>query len=342
MNDSSLPFIDNDSDHRPVFRQPTRHCQTRRMRDHDYKKKCAYLWTFMRSRELSALSVIRGDIRVRGDRIYTEPTTLGIVFLDALTNFLERNPLIKCNYKVVMPDHVHIIFYVTDKLDRKFGWYVGQLKASCTRIMRERFPQYAEKDLSYFIRNGDNDRILYDQGQWSRWQRYIEDNPRRALLRSTFTDLFQRTLIISDGLGSLHAYGNLFLLHYPEKIVVRYTSKVSEAENNRRLQYAREIARNGGVLVSPFIHPIEDEIYKEGLKNGWRMIRIIEFGLPARKHPYREEFDYCATGNYLLVSLRDERSFERRHPTRAVCLEMNRLAERIVESDFSSAKFRRE
>lgn len=80
MNDSSLPFIDNDSDHRPVFRQPTKHCQTRRMRDHDYKKKCAYLWTFMRSRELSALSVIRGILGLEGIGFILNLLLLGLCF----------------------------------------------------------------------------------------------------------------------------------------------------------------------------------------------------------------------------------------------------------------------
>lgn len=319
---------------RTQFRRPIKHSYCRRKFDFDYKAPWVYFVTFKSTRGLPDLSVLRGDVSRPGSSVYAEPTAIGKIFLGCLEIFLARNQMIKSDFKVVMPDHVHIIFRVVERLERDFGWYLGQLFSSCTSCLRKMYPIYGESGMSYFVKDNYNDKILFRAGQWRKWQYYIADNPRRALMRKTFPDLFQRTMAVIGKLGNFPTYGNLYLLRYPEKVIVRYTSKLSEEDNVRNLNNACRLAEEGYVLVSPFIHPREEAVYKMGLKRGWKMIRIIEFGLPVRKHPYKEEFNYCATGRYLLVSLKTERTFERRHPSREVCMRMNDFACAIVTDKF--------
>lgn len=323
----------HEDDRRPSYWKETNHRQNRRMKNFDYKGKHVYLVTFKRTVALPPLSVIRGDLTRVGERIYAEPTEYGQILLDVLAGFEKRNPMIRNNFMVIMPDHVHIIFQVVEVLERVFGWYIGQMEGACTKLLRNRYPHYAKTETTYFIPRSWNDKVLGYEGQWRGWQYYIADNPRRRLARQMFPKLYQRNMILSEEREVFHGYGNIFLLDIPGKVVVRYTSKLSEAANNANFERVRALASEGFVIVSPFIHPKERSLYHEGMREGWKIIRIVELGFLARSNPHKTEFNYCGTGNYLLLSMRGERGIERKHVSRDLCLEMNKFAERVASGN---------
>lgn len=101
------------------------------------------------------------------------------------------------------------------------------------------------------------------------------------------------------------------------------------------LENYRLIAQEGGVLVSPFIHPREKELLAEGVARGWKMIRIIEDPITERRHPYKMMHEYCASGNLLLVALRlpGERK-DANESQRSIFMRMNALAERIEKESW--------
>lgn len=295
--------------------------------------------TFKRGENLPPLSIISGDLSWHGAPIEAKPTPLGMVFLMALEEFLLRNPPIQAGQKVIMPDHVHIVFWVKEYLQRDFMWYMGMLKTRCTQIMRQRC-QYDESH-SYFVKKDQNHRILLKEGQWQRWNDYILDNPRRALMRATYPDLFRRSLLLT-GEKDYYLYGNLFLLKYPDKCVVRYSSKLTAEQNEANLRRCSLEASMGAVLVSPFIHKEEKALFKEGLKQGWKMIKIIRDPYAERTHPHKEDFNYCATGHLLLFSYGNDVAAKRDAAiSRHVCMGMNALAEKVAMSDFCDMRLRR-
>ena len=72
---------------------------------------------------------------------------------------------------------------------------------------------------------GFNDSIAYHDDQYRRQLKYVADNPRRLLLKRLHPDLFFRKWEITIGDLRLTASGNIFLLHSPSMINVRFSRR---------------------------------------------------------------------------------------------------------------------
>ncbi|MDE6443134.1 MAG: hypothetical protein K2K64_01745 [Muribaculaceae bacterium] len=230
-----------------------------------------------------------------------------------------------------MPDHLHFTVRVSIELDFHLGIYLSYFFKDCSH----RLWKFQNEKGESFFKKGYNDKILYQYEQWEIWDEYIVDNPRRALLRQLYPEFYHNGEIKKEDGKRFNCYGNIPLISYPEKVVVRYTSRRSRKDNIARNMICRELAQEGFVLVSPFVHGMEKELWKEGLEKGWKMIRIIENAYEKRRHPSKTMHEYCSTGNLLLVSLR--RIGERSSPNlskRDICMEMNALAESIVSAQW--------
>jgi REP element-mobilizing transposase RayT len=309
---------------------------SRNMFDHDYYGVCSYMVTLRKSELLPLLSSLTGNVNKLGERIDAVPTDLGNIVVKACELFVARNPKVKVHYKVIMPDHAHIIFKVVERLSFSFKWHLARFKQTCTTLLWDMYPEYRHKDIPLFVRDADNHKIMFSETQMRRWEFYISDNPRRALMRRTLKECFHRDMIVDRFGNGWNVYGNKNLLVYPEKVVVRFTSKRTMSENVEYLDWCRKMASVGAVLVSPFIHAEERRVYKDGMQNGWRMIRVVECPFGPRANPAKTEFNYCATGNLLFFSLKQEVPVSlRKGPLpRDVCKELNLLAERIARSSF--------
>lgn len=82
-------------------------------------------------------------------------------------------------------------------------------------------PQTGPKNKPYglLFAHGFNDRLLLRDGQLEHWKHYLQDNPRRLLMKREHPDLFrvQRGLVAAG--QQFSAIGNRFLLDRP---VIRY------------------------------------------------------------------------------------------------------------------------
>ena len=67
---------------------------------------------------------------------------------------------------------------------------------------------------------GYNDRLLLRAGQLEAWLRYLEDNPRRLLMKREYPDLFRVQRNVEAAGTTLSAIGNRFLLSHPFKLLV--------------------------------------------------------------------------------------------------------------------------
>lgn len=236
-----------------------------------------------------------------------------------------------------MPDHVHVVLQVTRRLDEHLGRYMGSLKIDCSQAFHKKALIRNHSEESVFDR-GFNDRILFskDRDQLDNWLRYVADNPRRLWLMRSRPDFFSKAVVA--GLDELPAelwiapsepmvqlYGNRLLLEYPELCVVRFSRRFTAEEWEQKKREALQTARNGGVLISPFIHKEEKRVMDEGLLLGGKVIKVIADGYSEREKPQGADFCHCSEGRMLLAAMNAGGG----RPTpvsRDLCLRMNMLA----------------
>lgn len=236
---------------------------------------------------------------------------------------------------IIMPDHIHIILYSRQRTELHFGKYVAMLKAMCSQGVRSKSKLHGFTEEPIF-QEGFNDRILLQSGQLDNWGNYIYDNPRRLWLMRSIPDYFSKTSVIrSDELPSelwlvphlpmIQLYGNRNLLEYPQLCVVKFSRKFSAEEWQEKKTEALQVAKNGGVLISPFIHKEEKAIFEEGLLLGARIIKVIADGFLDREKPQGADFYHCAEGRMLLAAM-NAGVYTKTRTNRDLCERMNKLA----------------
>lgn len=120
-----------------------------------------------------------------------------------------------------------------------------------------------------------------------------------------------------------------FLHDIPDKIAVVVHRRYTVEENGRLRKAWLACGERGGVLVSAAVAPKEKEVLREAMNRGHRIILLRENGFPRLYKPSGESFDACAKGLLLQISPWEHHT-DRRTITRAQCLELNDMAEKIA------------
>lgn len=169
-----------------------------------------------------------------------------------------------------------------------------------------------------------DDTILWHKGQLQAMIDYVQDNPRRAIIRHLYPDFFERRLHIwIDGVDAeghptkreYAAFGNLFLLRYPWKEqVMCHRWKMSgirrdyntpyETTEEYRQQHDTLIgaAERGAVLVTPGISKGEQLIKRECLERGLPLIHLQKEPIGEHWKPEKERFSACEAGTLLILA----------------------------------------
>ena len=87
-----------------------------------------------------------------------------------------------------MPDHFHVLLFVTQPMRRHLGEVIQAIKSASTSKIRTKLNN---KDLTVF-EEGFNDRIITSRGQLDTVYNYINQNPYRLAVRLAFPNFFQR------------------------------------------------------------------------------------------------------------------------------------------------------
>lgn len=309
---------------------------TRRANFHDYTLAGIYMFTIFRHQTAPSLSQISGDpqraVGVDAPRVVLLPT--GRILDDEIQKTMELRSEQLCVIRhVIMPDHAHILLRVKEKIAQPVTKIVAAIESATTRRCRE--AGLINHEVTIFKGQGMNDRIVFDERQLDTLVRYIQDNPRRLLIKRMYPDLFRRHLSVSVNGETVDCVGNLFLLRKQLMAVhVRRKWGVAQAQEYKRQCILA--ARQGVVPVSPFIHPIENEIRKEVLEEGGSVIQIVDHGFSERFKPTGKGLDTCAEGRLLLISEAgaSERSEEMSYKKAS---RLNRLAEHIAALTPASA-----
>ena len=190
----------------------------------------------------------------------------------------------------------------------------------------------AQVKVTPLFEDGYCDKILLHEGQLDNWKRYLDDNPRRLLVKRQNPHLFTVLHGMEVAGEQCQIVGNRFLLDIPDKMAVIVHRRYTDEENARLREAWLSCGERGGVLVSAAISPKEKEVLREAMNRGYNIILLRENGFPKLYKPAGEAFDACASGLLLQISPW-EFHMERKTITRTQCLHLNAMAERITANE---------
>ena len=179
---------------------------------------------------------------------------------------------------------------------------------------------------------GYNDKVLLHEGQMKGWKKYLDDNPRRLMVKRLNPELFtvMQNKVVAG--RRCQMVGNCFLLDIPDKMAVIVHRRYSERDLCRLRNEWLACGERGGVLVSAAISIKEKEVLREAMNRGYRIVLLRENGFPRLYKPCGESFNACSKGLLLQISPW-EYHMEKKTITREECLELNEMAERIAEGE---------
>ena len=282
-----------------------------------------------------------GSLAVYHDEPRCLPTDLGKAISHDLEHIQQRRPYVRLLAKQLMPDHIHVLLYITDECGVTIKEIARGMRQGWRQIMPapvnidpqmssageyKQMPEISIEmaeggtqmpEISIEMAEGETQpplfetpffRTLAHKGQLDAMIQYIHDNPRRALLKQQNPDLFilRRDMRVRE--LCFTSMGNLFLLDYPDKQPVIYSRSLSEQQIAARQTDALHQAENGCITVTAAISPGERQIAKAILEAGFPLIILLKDGFPKAGDPYEKfykpggvYFEACAAGRLLLL-----------------------------------------
>jgi hypothetical protein len=173
--------------------------------------------------------------------------------------------------------------------------------------------------------------------------RYIDMNPQRLATKRLMPGFFRVQEGIELAGRTYSGVGNIALLQAERYAPVHVRRMMVEAAEHGEPQQMRNYmngcvlaARQGTVMVSPFISPQEKQVMEVLLKEKRPFICIADNGFRDYYKPNDGLFDAVAAGRVLILSPWDYDA-DKRHVTRADCVAMNQMAEELCS--LSSATY---
>ena len=301
------------------------------------------------SREPLLGSLVIPDNDAKQARV--ERTKLGNALIEKLLNHPTYYPEVQIVQYCLMPDHLHVILYVKQPMKQTFNMVVRSLWQAAKKLGRAYNTPSINPESDSGLTNGENTdapfpifterpfvRPMSHKGQLQTMIHYVQMNPQRLATRRLMLGFFRVQEGIEIAGRKYRGIGNAALLQTARyaPVHVRRTM-VDEAEHgdNKRLRdYMNGCvidARNGIVMVSPFISQQEKEVMDVLIKEKHPIIYIADNGFRDYYKPGDGLFDAVAEGRLLILSPW-EYDEQKRHVTRAECVAMNQMAEEICNS----------
>lgn len=285
---------------------------------HDYRCRCIYHITMNKTAGWPPFGYLTGTL----PEVSIERSSLGRIVEQNIRSIQQLNSHIRLLQYAIMPDHIHLLIFVTNTLERAIGSYIGMFKVKtgqdARRLLQNQGPLFAD---DFY------DRILFPNRPLDTIFKYIRDNPRRLAVRRKYPDFFRRINQLSIFGNKWQAYGNIQLLDNPfkEQVVIhRSDSEDTRVQNRNRWLHA---AANGGILVSPFISPDEKTIRMEAEDLGCRQILVTNKAFCEKFKPSAHDFGLCEKGQLLIIA-----PMETLPSCRSVFLELNRVSAYIANN----------
>ncbi len=181
-------------------------------------------------------------------------------------------------------------------------------------------------------------RPLSRRGQLNTMIQYVRMNPQRLATKRLRPGYFRVQKEIGIGGRVYDGVGNMTILTADcfDTVHVRRTM-VEEAQHGateRLRNYMNSCvlkAREGVVMVSPFISPHEKQVMDVLLREQHPFIFLADNGFREYYKPSDALFDACAAGRVLILSAWPYDA-QKRHISRAECVQLNAMAAEICDS----------
>ena len=291
-----------------------------------------------------------------------EWSDLGRQVLRHMLDLPKSRPEIHIVSYCLMPDHLHAIWHVTKPMPASIlsvvrGFWQGEKKIGraysmsiTPHSMRENEHTDGEKDILQAERTADPlfhempfVRPLSRRGQLDTMVNYLILNPQRLATKRLMPGFFRVQEGIEIAGRTYRGIGNVALLQASQYAPVHVRRTMIEeavhGDNKRLRDYMNGCvlaARQGAVMVSPFISDKEKEVMTVLLAEEHPIIYIADNGFRDYYKPSAGLFDSVAAGRVLILSPW-EYGAQKRHVTRDECVAMNQMAEEICNYVHSPA-----
>ena len=150
-----------------------------------------------------------------------------------------------------------------------------------------------------------------DMRHFSAMIRYVEDNPRRAIIRHARPEFMRRCLHVVIGGREYAAFGNLFLLRWARKVQVfchrkapdgRTPYEQTEAYRRECAEWKRMIMEGATVIVTPGISMGERIIKDRCIERGYPLIHLQKEAIGRYWKPELKRFEACVNGALLILA----------------------------------------
>ena len=343
---------------RKAFAGEKKASMLRRCVDHDYTNRQIYMITMVTEgrRPLFGKVIGRSDAEAGShDEPRMELSALGQHVADEWWATTSHHPEVEVLALQMMPDHLHGILFVREKMEQPLGMALRGFKQSCNRHYRElvlglppvayvalttqqtetqaktRDRRGEDRTHGMLFARGYNDRLLLRSGQLDTWFKYLADNPRRLLMKREHPDLFRVKRGVEIAGQTFSALGNIFLLQRPTLLQVQCSRRLTDAEIEAKIHQFLESANKGAVLVSPSISKGEKNVMRAAFEKGFPLIYIQENGFSDLAKPGGARMEACARGQLLILAPWEHHN-ERITISRNQCLSLNEMAKIICEN----------
>ena len=285
---------------------------------------------------------------------YIQRTELGNALVEKLLNHPTYYPEVQIVQYCLMPDHLHVILYVKRPMKQTFNTVVRSLWQAAKKLGRAYTSSINPESDSGLTNEENTDtpfpifterpfiRPMSRRGQLQTMIRYVQMNPERLATKRLMPELYR----VQDGIeiaGRIYkGVGNAELLqrarYMPVHVRRTMVDEAAHGDDKRLRDYMNSCvlaARQGAVMVSPFISEYEKAVMEVLLKEGLPFIYIADNGFRDYYKPQDCLFDAVARKQVLILSPW-EYDAGQKHVSRAECVEMNKMAEEICTPSINS------
>ena len=270
------------------------------------------------------------------DKAYVEHSELGSRLIKMLMDNQNYYPEVRVLQFCVMPDHLHVILQVMRPMEKTFNTVVRSIWQGAKKIARSYFSSISPESHSGIFTEHPFVRPMSRKGQLQTMIRYVQMNPQRLATKRLKHGYFyvQENVEIAGRIYS--AIGNAKLLQIARMAPVHVRSVwVKNAKEHGDDMDLRSYmnncvlaAREGAVMVSPFISEHEKAVLEILMKEKHSIIYIADNGFGKYYKPSATLFDAVADGRMLILSPWSHDP-KKKGVTRAECTAMNQMAEEI-------------
>ncbi len=321
----------------------------RRRIGHDYESRCIYLITMTIEGRRPILGKLVGEVDAPDGSKETprvELTPLGEKVRECWINIEHYHPQIRAVRLQIMPDHLHGILFVREKMDCHLGQVINGFKVGCNKAYRDlvlsvpsaaALSQQRQQGGTYIGQGGPvklwaqgfNDHILSGRSELANWNRYLYENPRRLAIRRAYPDYFRVRFNVEVAKQSYAAIGNRFLLQHPYKVQVQLSRSLTDEQIKTEVERYLALASDGAILVSPAISKGEQTIMRAVLDARYPLVFLTPWGFNAFSKPGHQYYEACAAGRLLILAPWAHQN-ERLLLTRQMCLALNTMAQSLT------------